>query len=233
MKEYAILLDSTNCTGCNTCMYKCIQENRIEEPASRGLLRTWVMINDHGLYHHRCLHCLEPACVPACKESCGEKPALTKSAYGPVLYDISRCLGCGACVEACKFKVPQLDEKTDKMVKCSMCAHRIQDGREPACVEVCPTNALVFGEYREIVAKAKALAAAKKLKIYGLTENGGGHFLVLASDPLQAGYPKVASRQVKALQTAGTEVTTPALVALAVGGLKKFSDRRNRIETEQ
>ncbi|KIX15618.1 4Fe-4S dicluster domain-containing protein [Dethiosulfatarculus sandiegensis] len=233
MKEYAILLDSTYCTGCNTCMYKCIQENRLEDPASRGLFRTWVQINDHGLYHHRCMHCSDPACVAACKEACGDKPALTKSAYGPVLYDAKLCIGCGGCEDSCPFEVPHLDDATNKMVKCSMCAHRIQEGRVPACVEACPTNAMVFGEYRDILAKATERAKAQKLKIYGLKENGGGHFLVLAPEPIQAGYPKVALSPVKGKQVAGLEVKTPALLALGIGGLKKFSDRRNRIETEE
>ncbi len=233
MKEYAILFDSTYCTGCNTCMYKCLQENLLQEPASRGLLRTWVQINDHGLYHHRCMHCLEPACVEACQEANGEKHALTRSDYGPVLFDASLCIGCGACEDACPFGVPQIDAKNNKMIKCSMCAHRIQDGRVPACVEACPTSAFEFGEYRDIVAKATERAAAQKLKIYGLKENGGGRFLVLAPDPIQAGYPKVALSPVKAVQAAGLDVKTPALVALAIGGLKKFSDRRQRVEAEK
>ncbi len=233
MKEYAILLDSTYCTGCNTCMYKCIQENRTEELASRGMFRTWVQINDHGLYHHRCMHCLEPSCVEACKEANGEKHALTKSPYGPVLFDISLCVGCEACADACPFEVPKIDQKTQKMVKCSMCAHRLQDGREPACVEACPTGALMFGEYQDIVAKAKERAAAQKLTIYGLKENGGGHFLVLASEPIKAGYPKAELRSVKGVRVAGAGVTAPALAVLAVGGLKKFSDRRHRVETEK
>ena len=233
MKEYAILLDSTYCTGCNTCMYKCIQENWLQEPASRGLFRTWVQINDHGLYHHRCMHCLEPSCVEACKEANGEKHALTKSPYGPVLFDVSLCVGCEACVDACPFEVPKIDETTQKMIKCSMCAHRIQDGREPACVEACPTSALIFGEYRDIVAQAKERAAAQKLKIYGLEENGGGHFLVLVSEPIKAGYPKADLQPGKGIRFAGADVTAPALAVLAIGGLKKFSDRRRRIETEQ
>ena len=232
MKEYAILLDSTCCTGCNTCMYKCIQENRLQEPASRGLFRTSVQINDNGLYHHRCMHCLEPACVEACRESCGDKPALVKSAYGPVLYDAALCQGCKECVAACPFGVPQIDEITEKMVKCSMCAHRIKDGREPACVEACPTGALMFGEHKDMVAKAKSMATEQKLQLYGLKENGGGHFIVLTrAAPAEIGYPEVALYPARRLHVAGAGVTAPAIAALALGGLKKFSDRRHRIES--
>lgn len=233
MKEYAILLDSTYCTGCNTCMYKCIQENRLQDPASRGLFRTFVQINDHGLYHHRCMHCLEPACVEVCKESCGENPALVKSEYGPVLYDAALCQGCRECVDACPFQVPRIDDETEKMIKCSMCAHRIKDGREPACVEACPTGALMFGEYREMMDRAKRRAAEQNLHLYGLKENGGGHFFVLSrSAAVESGYPDVAFCPVQRMRPSQAGMTVAA-AALALGGLKKFSDRRHRIENGQ
>ena len=66
MKQYAILLDSRFCTGCNTCFYKCVQENRLHDVAANGSTRTLVQINDEGMYHHRCMHCLEPTCVANC-----------------------------------------------------------------------------------------------------------------------------------------------------------------------
>lgn len=226
MKEYAILLDSTNCTGCNTCMYKCIQENGLQDPASRGVFRTMALIKDEGIYHHRCMHCKEPACVEVCSEG-----ALTQSDYGPVLFDASLCVGCEECVDACPFGVPQVDTVTEKMVKCSMCAHRIKDGGIPACVEACPTGSLQFGEYKEMVALAKSRAADDNLQTYGLKENGGGHVLILLKeDPLKIGYPKVAHLPIKGMQPALGSAGIPALAAFALGGLKKFSDRRDRIE---
>ena len=232
MKEYAILLDTTNCTGCNTCMYKCTQENRLQEPPSRGLFRTWVEINDRGLVHHRCLHCLDPACVAACKESLGENSALTRSGYGPVLYDAALCQGCGACVESCPFEVPRLDEAAEKIVKCSMCAHRLAAGKPPACVEACPTNALIFGEYKQILSRAQKTAAEQRLHLYGQRENGGGHFLVLTREiPEAAGYPRVAFRAEK-LDPVPAGVGVAAVAAAALSGLKAFSDRRARIEKE-
>ena len=234
MKAYAILLNSTDCTGCNTCLYKCVQENRLQDSASRGLFRTSVQINDHGLYHRRCMHCLEPACVDACEASCGDKPALTRSEYGPVLYDASLCQDCRDCVEACPFNVPQMDDATRKMIKCSMCAHRIQEGRVPACVEACSTGALMFGEYREMVARAKQLAAEQGLHLYGLLENGGGHFLVLTREaPVSVGYPEVAPCHAARIRATESGMTAAAIAALALGGLKKFSDRRARIENDQ
>jgi Fe-S-cluster-containing dehydrogenase component len=162
MKEYAILLDNTFCTGCNTCGYRCIQEFRYHDQAAKGLFRTFVQINDEGLYQKRCMHCLDPQCVKNCPVK-----ALTKSDYGPVLYSAQTCIGCRTCTKVCPFQVPQFDEAAKKIVKCSLCAQRLGDGKQPACVEVCPTGALQFGEYKAMKSQAVKLAKEKKLALYG------------------------------------------------------------------
>ena len=230
MKEYAILLDSTYCTGCNSCAYRCIQEFRYHDLASRGHFRTFVQINDGGLYHRRCMHCLDPQCVKNCPVS-----ALTKSAYGPVLYNIDTCIGCQNCVRTCPFHVPQYDATTNKVVKCSLCAHRTSEGKEPACVEACPTYALQFGEYEAIKAQARDMAAKNKLNLYGFQENGGTHLFIIAKEnPLLAGYPNVAKKALASKKAPlEGDLGVPAVAALAFMGLKKFSDRRTRVEAEE
>ncbi len=229
MKEYAILLDNTFCTGCNSCAYRCIQEFRYHDQASKGLFRTFVSINDGGLYQKRCMHCIDPQCVKNCPVK-----ALTKSDYGPVLYDAKVCIGCQTCVRVCPFHVPLFDEMTKKIVKCSLCAQRLGSGKQPACVEVCPTGALQFGEYGAMKTLALKRAKEKKLKLYGYDESGGTHVFVLAKeDPVAAGYPKV---QKKALKSGRASLDgglgVPAVAVLAVTGMKKFSERRARIEAE-
>ncbi|HNY64601.1 MAG TPA: 4Fe-4S dicluster domain-containing protein [Deltaproteobacteria bacterium] len=225
MKEYAILLDTTYCTGCNSCAYRCVQEFRYHDKAAKGLFRTFVQVNDDGLYQKRCMHCLEPDCVANCPVE-----ALTKSASGQVLYDAAKCIGCKTCVKSCKFGIPQYDADTKKIVKCSMCAHRAGENKEPACVEICPTGALQFGEYREILAKAKALAAKGKLKIYGMNENGGTHLFVLAKvDPVKFGYPKVAAKTIKAGVSMNDLSLPTAIAAMAIGGLRKLDERKAQV----
>ncbi|HQI02769.1 MAG TPA: 4Fe-4S binding protein [Deltaproteobacteria bacterium] len=230
MKEYAIMLDTTYCTGCNSCAYRCIQEFRYHDQAAKGLFRTFVQINDEGLYQKRCMHCLAPDCVANCPVQ-----ALTKSESGQVLYDKNKCIGCQNCVRSCKFHVPQFDAATKKIVKCSMCAHRVGENKPPACVEICPTGALQFGEYREILAKAKGLAAKNKLKIYGAKENGGTHLFVLAkNEPVKFGYPQVAAKNIgKGISMRDIPSIPMAIAAVAVGGLKKFSERRALVEAEE
>jgi len=228
MKKYAILLDETFCTGCNSCAYRCIQEFRYHEQASKGLFRTFVQINDDGLYQKRCMHCLEPDCVQNCPVK-----ALTKSEYGPVLYDAKICIGCQTCVRVCKFHVPQFDADLKKIVKCSMCAQRTNEGKQPACVEICPTGALQFGEYAAMKTLAEKLAKEKKLKLYGKEENGGTQLFILAKeDPVKFGYPKVAKKALKGKASLDLDLGVPAVAALAVTGFKKYSERRSRIEAE-
>lgn len=230
MKEYAILIDSTYCTACNTCAYRCIQEFRYHTQAAKGLFRTFVAANDDGVYHKRCMHCLEPECVKQCPVN-----ALTKTEYGPVLYSIDTCIGCQTCVKVCPFGIPQFDEATKKIVKCSLCAHRVGDGKQPSCVEACPTGALQFGEYKAIMARAKDLAAKGKLTLYGMQETGGTHLFVLMNgDPIKAGYPVVAKRPAKGKTSSlGGLTGVPVMAGIVLGGLKKLSDRKESIASEK
>jgi len=231
MKEYAILLDTTYCTGCNTCAYRCVQEFRYHDQASKGLFRTFVTTNDEGLYQKRCMHCFAPECVKACPAS-----ALTKSPYGPVLFDKDKCVGAKACVDACPFNhIPQFDPVTQKIVKCSMCAHRVTEGKQPACVEVCPTGALQFGTYQEMKTLAKDLAKKNKLQIYGADENGGTHLFILTKGSAVAmGYAKVAKKPLK-VKTSSLEASLAltGVAALAYAGFKKLSDRKSQVEAEK
>ena len=224
----AILIDTTSCTGCNTCTYRCIQEYGLHEYGARGIFRRYVLISDAGVYHHVCHHCKDPSCVAACPTG-----ALYKTSEGPVLYDSSKCIGCKSCVLACPFHVPVWDEETKTVVKCTMCAGRIAEGRPPACVEACPTGALLFDDYDKVVAEAQRRAAARKLYIYGLEENGGTSVIVLTKEePTKVGYlpvPKVPIR----LGVPSTVAVGVAAAALALGTLKRLRERAEEVKREE
>jgi formate dehydrogenase iron-sulfur subunit len=227
MKEYAILLDTTSCTGCNSCSYRCIQEFGDHEPAARGLFRTVAELKDDGIYHQQCMHCKDPQCAKASPAG-----AFTKTAYGAVLYDAEKTQGDKQGAAACPFHGVQYDEKTNNVLKCTMCAHRVSAGKEPACVDACPAGALQFGEYGAIVDQAKRAALNRKLKIYGLKENGGTHFIVLTKvDPALLGYPKVAHRKMTALNT--VDLSVPLAAGVVYAGFKKLTDRRAAVDAEE
>lgn len=222
MVRKAILIDTTFCVSCNTCTYKCVQVHRLHDLASEGFLRRFVVIKDHGMYHFTCMHCQEPSCARACPTG-----AIYKTAEGPVLYNPDKCIGCRSCVLACPFHVPQWDEKRKIIIKCTMCVDRLIDGLPPACVEACPTEAMKFGDYEQIVEEAKSLALERNLKIYGLEENGGTSIILLTKEePSKIGYPKVPVIKLGTASTIGLGVVA---AALAYTGLRKFAERAEEV----
>lgn len=222
MKEYAILYDSTYCTGCNTCTYRCVQEFREHDAAARGTFRNLVEIKDEGMYDRRCMQCADPECVHACPSG-----ALTKSEYGAVLFNSDKCTGDGKCVKACPFHGIELDAVTRKAVKCNMCAHRVVEDKAPVCVEACPASALRFGELSEMMALAQETAKKGNLKIYGAKENGGTHFIILTKEaPASLGYPVVAAKR-SGKHLAGAKMgSLPLMAGVALAGLQKLNERR-------
>jgi len=67
---------------------------------------------------------------------------------GAVLVDPNHCVGCSFCIQACPYGCRYLDPVTKTAEKCTLCYHRITKGLKPACVEVCPTQARVFGDLK-------------------------------------------------------------------------------------
>lgn len=99
---------------------------------------------------------------------------------GMVEIDKETCIGCGACVNACPFEVPELDPEDDNnSEKCSFCAHRVVEGESTYCAEACPVEAIHFGDREELVARGeerveflKTERGRDKAKIYGLEDTG-------------------------------------------------------------
>ncbi len=67
---------------------------------------------------------------------------------GAVLVDPKYCIGCGFCIQACPYGCRFLNPITKTAEKCTLCYHRITRGLRPACVEVCPGEARVFGDLK-------------------------------------------------------------------------------------
>jgi formate dehydrogenase iron-sulfur subunit len=73
-----------------------------------------------------------------------------------VLVNEAECVGCGFCGEFCPFDIPRVNPNTRKMQKCTGCFDRIEQNLQPACVAVCPTGALQFGEWDRIQAQGSS-----------------------------------------------------------------------------
>jgi Fe-S-cluster-containing dehydrogenase component len=71
---------------------------------------------------------------------------------GIVVVSADKCVGCKACIIACPYEARYLhpDGYVDK---CTFCIHRVKQGLDPACVTVCPTGALTFGDLDDPTSK--------------------------------------------------------------------------------
>ncbi len=132
------------------------------------------------------MHCWQPACASACLTN-----AMFKTRRGPVIWRSPKCMGCRFCMVSCPFDVPKFEyhEWNPKIQKCDMCWERLQAGRRPACVEACPTDALMFGEKRDLmeIARVRIYNHPRRYvhHIYGEHEVGGTGWLYLAAVPFE------------------------------------------------
>jgi len=114
---------------------------------------------------------------------------MLKTRDGPVIWREGKCMGCRFCMVSCPFDAPrtQYDEAVPDIIKCDLCWDRLEDGALPACVEACPTGALLLGTRREVleVARARQRNSPEKYvdHILGEHEGGGTGVLYLASAP--------------------------------------------------
>ncbi len=90
-----------------------------------------------------CNLCENSPCVQACPVG-----ATFDAPDGVVLVDPTYCIGCGFCVQACPYGCRFFNPETRTAEKCTLCYHRITRGLKPACVEVCPGEARIFGDLK-------------------------------------------------------------------------------------
>jgi Fe-S-cluster-containing dehydrogenase component/formate-dependent nitrite reductase membrane component NrfD len=146
--QWAKVLDHTRCIGCHACSTACKSENQV--PLSVN--RTYVKYVDVGRFPEarrafqvtRCNQCASPPCVVACPTA-----AMHQRGDGIVDFDKSVCIGCKACIAACPYDAIFMNPEDHSAEKCNFCAHRIDIGLEPACVVVCPTEAILVGDMND------------------------------------------------------------------------------------
>ena len=171
MSKYAMVFDKEKCIGCNACVVACQQGYQL--PPDNKL--NWVLVNQKGKFPNvimefvpaLCAHCEDPICVKACPV----EGATYKTKEGFVLVDEAKCIGCGACVNACPYGARSINAESNKAVKCSFCASRVSNGEAPLCVNTCITDARIFGDIDDPNSEVSKLMKEKQPKQLGDPEN--------------------------------------------------------------
>jgi len=161
---WAKVIDQTRCIGCHACTTACKSENQV--PLS--VTRTYVKYVDIGVFPQtrrvyqvtRCNQCDSAPCVAACPTA-----AIFKRPDGIVDFDKSVCIGCKACIAACPYDAIFINPEDHSAEKCNFCAHRIDLGLEPACVVVCPADALIVGDLADPQSKVARMVRGEAIDV--------------------------------------------------------------------
>jgi len=264
---YAVLVDLDKCIGCRACQLACKDWNglpatktefnpTLAQPPSLTAQDWKVVFFYEGVVQkglktpagevvfsqvdmapvpYNCLHCVDAPCARACPSG-----AIVTTPEGAVVINKDVCIGCGYCENACPFNVPKRGQD-GKYYKCTFCVDRIQNGRAPACVEVCPTGVFTFGPVEEITKMARE-EQSKGRAVYGLDLDpyvgGQVRWIFVASRrsfAIERHFPKattVVSNSIREyLRQVAIYLAPAAAVGLTILGLAAW--RQSRVEKKQ
>jgi Fe-S-cluster-containing dehydrogenase component len=213
-----VLVDTTVCVGCRNCEWACktahnLETGPLETYKDRSVFAEMRRPDDTALtivneypnpsnpalpidVKFQCMHCDRPACLSACIVG-----AFKKNETGAVVWDGDMCIGCRYCMVACPFQVPAFEYQKaihPEIRKCDFCHERQAKGELPACVDICPVEALTFGPREELVQVARRRIRRSPERyinhVYGEHEVGGTSWLYLAGKEFTSiGLPKVGT----------------------------------------
>jgi len=218
-----VLLDTTVCIGCRKCEWACKNINKlptepIESYEDKSVFKkmrrpsagAYTVVNQFEnpkspekpyYVKYQCMQCIDAACVSACIVGALKKDAKT----GAVIYDPWKCIGCRYCMVACPFQIPAYEYDnalTPQVRKSTFCYQRLSkyQGR-PACVEICPVQAMTYGKRSELIEIARQKIRTYPDRyvdhIYGEHELGGTAWLYLSGKPMtEMGMKKFGERPI-------------------------------------
>lgn len=185
---YGMGIQVAKCIGCGRCAEACKIENDV--PQEPFYFKTWIeryIVYSSGkvvvdspnggidgfpvqgeerrilrtfFVPKLCNHCDNPPCVQVCPVG-----ATFITPDGVILVDKDYCIGCRYCIQACPYGARYLNPFTRTADKCTFCYHRITKGLKPACVEVCPTQARIFGDVKKLASPLRRLLRMNTIQI--------------------------------------------------------------------
>ncbi|HEY3733382.1 MAG TPA: 4Fe-4S dicluster domain-containing protein [Streptosporangiaceae bacterium] len=164
LQRWVKVLDSDRCIGCHACTTACKSENEVP----LGVTRTYVKSVEVGTFPQvrrafqvtRCNQCADAPCVAACPTT-----AMYRRPDGIVDFDKEICIGCKACIAACPYDAIFINPDDNSAEKCNLCAHRLEIGLEPACVTVCPTQAILVGDLNDPSSKVAEIVKREPVTV--------------------------------------------------------------------
>ena len=175
MARYGLVIDIRKCCGCFDCQLACKDEHcgneypgySVPQPMSGHF---WMKVSEKetGTYPKvkvsftplTCMHCKDAPCIQVAKNG-----AVYRRPDGIVMIDPVKARGQKEIVSACPYRVIYWNEEQNVPQKCTFCAHLLDQGwKEPRCVELCPTGALVFGDLDDPKSDITKLIAAEQIE---------------------------------------------------------------------
>ncbi len=179
--RYGFIIDNRKCIGCHACTTACKSEHDV----AVGVNRTYVKQVEKGEFPNtrrifsvmRCNHCTDAPCVSICPVE-----ALHTREDGIVDFDNNRCIGCKSCMQACPYDALYIDPDTKTAAKCNYCAHRVEVGRAPACVEVCPEHAIIAGDMENPATEISMLLSREQVMVRKPEKGTGPNLFYIDGD---------------------------------------------------
>ncbi len=171
MTKYGMVINLNRCIGCKTCVVACKMQNNVPmDMLWNRVINAGARSYDDavGSYPNlikqytpvACQHCENPPCQAVCPVG-----ATHTDEFGRVLIDYDVCIGCRICMAACPYnarvfnwsepvRVPDFDYGQKEVAvrpvgvveKCTLCAERTSEGKDPMCVSACPSRARTYGD---------------------------------------------------------------------------------------
>jgi tetrathionate reductase subunit B len=171
-KKWGMVIDINKCSSdCTACVDACRQENNVSFHADKRWDIHWIRkVNVETKVGSKtidkpvvllCNHCEKPPCAQVCPVR-----ATYKRDDGIVIVDHHRCIGCRYCMIACPYNARFFNFKDSEewpnqehpkrshgvAEACTLCAHRLDTGQLPACVEACANTgagAIIVGDLND------------------------------------------------------------------------------------